>query len=155
MGTKITLTPEAIERLLVADPETALEIKQGIAIEFSKRYLKDLLDYELKQKINEICRKTAEEFRDEFMIKNTNGRGYFLEDSFRKQMEAQMRVHFQEDVQRLCSEFYNQTIVKLNEKIKNTLVDLDTIDNTIINKIADIAADKAHQKLKNLLTANL
>ena len=47
MSTKITLTPAAIDRLLESDPETALEIKQGIANEFAKRYLKDLVDVEI------------------------------------------------------------------------------------------------------------
>ena len=43
----ITLTPAAIDRLLESDPETALEIKQGIANEFAKRFIKDLVDVEI------------------------------------------------------------------------------------------------------------
>lgn len=153
MSTKITLTPEAIDRLLKSDPETALEIKQSIAAEFAKRYLKCILDEDLKIQIKKIASDSVAAFKEEYIVQN-NGR-YVLTSIHREQMKKHMEEYMKEDLQKLCDKIYHEAIQKINEKFTETMRQLDTVENTIIENFANMAAERAYKKLKNFMANNL
>lgn len=56
---KLTLTSQALERLIGGDTEIEVEIRQGIANEFAKRHLKGLFSEAISQSIGEYRNSVA------------------------------------------------------------------------------------------------
>lgn len=149
MPTKITLTPAAIDRLLESDQETALEIKQGIAIEFAKRYLTPLVTEEFRVEALKTAKLIiAKE------IKDINIVGGYKQDFIES-----IRQNVTRSVEQMIDSILNKEATKMVESFNaklNALFDRRISEyNKILTNHEDELINKVVDKLSRRLAGRL
>lgn len=170
MSIKITLTPEAINALIESDPTTALEIKNSIASEFAKRYLKGLID-------NEFRRQLMNELNTQILIAKREITQFSTTLEIRKQIRAEIEKVSSDVVDSAANDAFAGKVKSLfleashenNHKmrsdfeamIKERLLSLNTgvikssIDDALNDAISDSIAEKIKDKVISELFAHI
>lgn len=164
-GIKIQINSlKALERLIGGDSELELDIRKNIVIDFTKRYLKELVTTEEIQKIDvkfhrEVQLIAEEKLREQGVSWNNYLQKWTFSDNFKKNIKESINIIIKDFIKKLLKEevdkFFkdNQNIVELIQETFKEKVEKIANKETI--RVYEAVANHLHRAMIETKKGNI
>lgn len=150
---KLTLTSQALEKLIGGNEPAAIEVRQGIAAEFAKRYLKGVVEESVKKEIevlkNEARSIARKVIQEELAIKDWGNATYIYLPSGSGVYQAIAKT-VKDELRNVIASLVTEHLKEVNlEKLVDIRAKI-IVDDTVNFEIKKIVKEKIQEAMNKV-----